>query len=57
MQCGMLNAFLQKPMMVDRSLKPVDVAFWCEAVKPHVNARNAYVFHSLLVDFNAVNIQ
>ena len=53
----MLNAFLQKPMMVDRSLKPVDVAFWCEAVKPHVNARNAYVFHSLLVDFNAVNIQ
>ena len=41
-QCGMMAAFMQKPTLVDRSLKPVDLAFWCEQVKPHVNARNAY---------------
>lgn len=41
-QCGMMSSFMQKPMLVDRSLKPVDIAFWCEQVKPHVNARNAY---------------
>eukprot|EP00039_Didymoeca_costata_P026790 m.16658 g.16658 ORF g.16658 m.16658 type:complete len:817 (+) comp5762_c0_seq2:461-2911(+) len=41
-QCGLLNAFLQKPVMLDRPMRPMDIALWCERVKPFVNSRNAY---------------
>eukprot|EP00041_Stephanoeca_diplocostata_P032796 m.1061649 g.1061649 ORF g.1061649 m.1061649 type:complete len:871 (+) comp24212_c0_seq22:365-2977(+) len=41
-RCGMLNAFLLRPVMVDRPLKAGDIGVWCERVKTDVNAPNAY---------------
>jgi hypothetical protein len=37
-----LNAFLQRPVMIDRPLKAADVGAWCERVKEYVNYKNAY---------------
>lgn len=41
-RCGALNMYLQRPLLVDRPTKPMDAGLWCEQVKVHVNATNAY---------------
>ena len=38
----MLNAFLQRPVMIDRPLKAGQVDAWCQRVKSYVNYSNAY---------------
>lgn len=40
--CRILGRYLQRPVMVDRPMKPTAVEQWCERVKQYVNTTNAY---------------
>lgn len=42
LQCGMLNAYLSRPAMIDRPIRESETRRWLEGIKPHVNCLTPY---------------
>ena len=42
LRCGMLNAYLNQPALVDRQVKESATRAWLDGLKPHINALTRY---------------